>query len=215
MEPILSDPMRIVAAFLAVLIVMLLLILSRWLSRSGQLDDILASLRPEIQSNLQQLRTFWDQVKPRESNEDEIHRLQKTHYARAYATTPLPPFSLSAYESRLPLITSYKNDRRLIAVTNLYADLARLQEIQRELQSALSAGQRAAAAAARAAAPTDPPARGDGHLAVPDSSAARTDASEERLAQPGHEYDEFLNTAAFLWADAWHRIDRLLASPII
>ncbi len=128
---------------LVMLIVLIPLIGSRLLREQGQGQSMDADLRPEIDANLAALKDYWARVRPRESREDEVHSMQKRLYAREFAGTPLPSFSRQAYQRQLPQIRQSKNGKKAIAVTNFYADLERLEEIQQELQAALAAGERA------------------------------------------------------------------------
>ncbi len=134
---------NLIWVLLAILIVMIPLLGSRLLREQGQQQNMYADLRPEVDSNLAALQEYWNHVRPRESSEDEIHSMQKRLYAREFATTPFPAFSRQAYQRQLPSMRQSGNGKKAIAVTNLYADLDRLEEIQRELQAALAAGERA------------------------------------------------------------------------
>ena len=173
-------------AVVAVLIVMMLLVASRLVRGRDEWDRIADALRPEIDSNLALLREYWARIRPRESREDEVHSMQKRLYAREFASTPLPPFSRQAFQRELPAITQTGNGKKAVAVTNFYADLARLEGIHRELRATLAAGERAARA-----------------------------ANGERL-EGQDDYAEFLRIAGRDWDDIWHRVERLLqqGSPL-
>ncbi|MGB8648145.1 MAG: hypothetical protein WCF84_23110 [Anaerolineae bacterium] len=164
----------------AVLVILTVLLVLRWRKARDELA-VRAPLRSEIDSNLDRLRAYWEGVRPRESSEDEVHSLQKRRYAREFASTPLPHFAREAYQSHLAFLSTAGNRREFIAATNLYADLARLEEMQRELQASLAAGE-----------------------------SARQIANGPTPTGQGGDYAEFLHIAGRVWDDVWRRIERLL-----
>lgn len=166
----------------AILVALLLFITTRHLRTLAQQQRQDDMLRPEIDSNLEMLRGYWARMRPRESREDEVHSMQKRLYAREFASIPLPPFSRQAFERQRASHTRSGNAKKAAGVANFYADLDRLDEIQRELQAALAESERGPNGS------TGPSAGGD-----PD-------------------YAEFLRIAGREWDDAWHRIERLLAN---
>ena len=168
-------------AIAAMLVVILMLVVPRLLraQSEGQSQD--AALRNEIDSNLAMLQDYWARLRPRESREDEVHSMQKRLYAREFANTPLPRFSRQAFELVRVSLAQSRNAKKAARVANFYADLDRLEEIQRELMKALAAGD---------------------HAPGPSTGAG---------AEGDSNYSEFLRIAGRAWDDAWHRIERLLA----
>ncbi len=156
--------------------------LRAWVTAHRRTQTVRAVLYSEVESNRNQLRTFWEKVRPRK-NVDEIHRVDKVVYAREFAETELPHFSRTVYEEQLPLLPAAIGSERFMRLARFYTNLARIEQMHTELHTT-----RAQDIAA--------------HQVVPAGMLFSAPASVT--------YDLFLRKAARMWDEVQHTIEQLL-----
>ncbi len=106
---------------------------SAWWKNRSQPADAQQLLQNEVDLNLQLLKEFWKQVKPRKGPE-ESHRVDKIRYASELAQTDLPSFSRESYARQEASLSQMVSGEQRARLAEFYNSLSRLEAIQQELR---------------------------------------------------------------------------------
>lgn len=106
-----------------------------WLRSMPQRAAARTRLRQEVDSDLRLLEDWWLKIRPRKE-QDEIHWVDKVVYAREFADTPLPNFSV-ARSTLPPQLSKYLSASERTRLAQLQEDLKKIEAIQQLLRTAL------------------------------------------------------------------------------